>query len=95
MTPSSPDPPNPGIPAQLVSAQVLARFVMRMIILALFATVGRQGFSQTLQGLLTLAALYCCLAATFRRETLFSDTLTHFDEAAAYGVIAGAERLFA
>ena len=48
-----------------------------------------------LQALLTIAVLYCCLAAAFRREALFADTLTHFDEAAAYGVIAGMTRSFA
>jgi len=71
------------------------RFALRIVILAMFATTGHQGFSHTLQALLTVAVLYCCLAATFRREALFADTLTHFDEAAAYGVIAGVAHFFA
>jgi hypothetical protein len=35
------------------------------------------------------AAFYCIFAAAVRREQPFGPALTHFDEAAAYAVIAG------
>ena len=94
MTPSSRNRPNPSIPREVASMQVLGRFVLRIIILVLFATMGQQGFAHTLQALLMMAVLYCCIAAAFRRETPLASTLTHFDEAAAYGVIAGITRFF-
>jgi hypothetical protein len=71
------------------------RFLLRIVILVLFALAGRQGFGKTLEGLLGLAAFYCTLAGAFRREAIFGDTFTHFDEAAAYAVIAGVAQLLA
>jgi hypothetical protein len=35
-----------------------------------------------------LGILYCLIAAPIRREEPLGPDLTHFDEAAAYGVIA-------
>jgi hypothetical protein len=70
------------------------RFLLRIVILVLFALAGRR-FGKTLEGLLGLAAFYCTLAGAFRREAIFGDTFTHFDEAAAYAVIAGVAQLLA
>lgn len=78
----------PEIP-HLGSAQTLTRFFLRLVILSVFATLGRQGFRKTLESLLILGALYCIFVAAVRREYLFGPLLTHFDEAAAYVVIAG------
>jgi hypothetical protein len=61
---------------------------MRLVILSIFAVLGSQGFGKTLESLLLLAALYCIFAAAVRREEPFAPVLTHFDEAAAYIVIA-------
>ena len=82
-------PHNPDIPRELVSVQVLIRFLLRMVILSVLAVVGSQGFGKTLESLLVLAAFYCITFAAIRREAPFGPVLTHFDEAAAYAVVAG------
>lgn len=78
----------PDIP-HLGSAYTLTRIFLRLAVFALFAAFGPQGFGRTLESLLMLAIVYCIVAAAIRREEPFGPALTHFDEAAAYGVIAG------
>ncbi len=73
--------------AQLSSARVLLRFLLRMIILSTFAAAGGQGFAATLTGLLGFAAVYCLCAGAIKREMPFAPLLTNWDEAAAYGLI--------
>jgi len=80
--PHTPDIPHSG------SAYALTRFFVRLLIFSIFAALGSQGFGKTLANLLVLAVFYCVLAAAIRRETPFGPALTHFDEAAAYLVIA-------
>ena len=80
--PHTPDTPHFG------SAQALTRFFLRLLILSIFAALGSQGFGKTLESLLVLAVFYCIFVAAIRREEPFAPALTHFDEAAAYGVIA-------
>jgi hypothetical protein len=70
------------------SAEVIIRFVARMAILSIFATLGTQGFAGTLESLLLLATLYCAIIAPLRREHPFGPVLTHFDEGAAYALSA-------
>ena len=82
-------PHNPDISRDFGSAQALTRFFMRLVILSIFAALGSQGFGKTLEGLLMWAVFYCIFAAAIRREKPFGPALTHFDEAAAYAVIAG------
>ena len=82
-------PHNPDIPRAFGSAQALTRFFMRLVILSIFAALGSQGFGKTLEGLLAFAVFYCTFIAAVRREEPFGSVLTHFDEAAAYAVIAG------
>lgn len=78
----------PTIPHKLVSARVLARFLLRTLILAVLATLGREGFGKTIEQLLILAACYCVVIGGFRREAPLGPALTHYDEAAAYGMAA-------
>jgi hypothetical protein len=59
---------NPDISHELVFVQVLIRFLLRMVILSVFAVVGSQGFGKTLESLLVLAAFYCITVAAIRRE---------------------------
>ena len=54
---------NPDIPHELASAKVLARFLLRIIILAICAAFGREGFGKTIEQLLTLATCYCIASA--------------------------------
>ena len=70
------------------SAQALTRFFLRLLILSIFAVLGSQGFGKTFESLLVLAVFYCIFVAAIRREEPFAPVLTHFDEAAAYAVIA-------
>jgi hypothetical protein len=81
-------PQTPHIPRDLGSNYVLVRFLLRMVILSVFALLGSHGFGKTLESLLALAALYCVFASAIRREAPFGPVLTHVDEAAAYAVIA-------
>jgi hypothetical protein len=59
-----------------------------MLILSVFSMLGSQGVGKALEAMLVLAALYCIFAAAIRREAPFGPVLTHFDEAAAYAVVA-------
>jgi len=79
---NTPDIPHFG------SAQALTRFFLRLLILSIFAALGSQGFGKTLESLLVLAVFYCIFVAAIRCEEPFAPVLTHFDEAAAYAVIA-------
>lgn len=71
------------------AAYVLVRISLRLAIFCIFAAISPQGFGKALESLLMLAIIYCVVAAAFRREEPFRRYLTHFDEAAAYGVVAG------
>ena len=82
-------PHAPNTTREIASAHVLIRFVLRMVLLGVFATFGSQGFGKTFEGLLLLTVFYCVFAATLRREAAFGPVLTHFDEAAGYAAIGG------
>ena len=78
----------PTIPREVTSAKVLARFLLRMLILAVCAMFGRQGFGKSIEQLFTLAGCYCVAIGGFRREVPFGPVLTHYDEAVAYSMAA-------
>jgi hypothetical protein len=81
-------PNTPDIHRELSSVQVMIRFLFRMVILCMFAAIGRQGFGKTLASLLVLSAFYCVFSTAMRREAPFGRVLTHVDEAAAYAMLA-------
>jgi hypothetical protein len=81
-------PHTPDIPREIGTAQVIVRFLLRLVILCVFAALGKQGFGKTFASLLVLSALYCVFTAAFRREMPFGPVLTHLDEAAAYAALA-------
>lgn len=70
------------------STYALTRFIVRLAIFGAFAAFSPNGFGRALANLLILAVVYCVIAAAIRREQAFGPALTHFDEAAAYAVIA-------
>jgi hypothetical protein len=72
-------------PKELRSIQVLVRFCLRMIILAVFASFGSIGFARSLAALLAMSTVLSVTVATMRRELPLDSILTHWDEAAAYG----------
>ncbi|MCK9908554.1 hypothetical protein MXD81_05410 [Microbacteriaceae bacterium K1510] len=80
--------PNPHAPSDFASAQVLTRFLFRTAILSAFALLSTHGFAKAFEGLLTFAVLYCVLAGGIRAEWPLRPSLTHYDEAAAYSLIA-------
>jgi hypothetical protein len=72
-------------PKELRSIQVLIRFCLRMIILAVFASFGSIGFARSLAALLAMSTILSMVIATMRQELPLDSVLTHWDEAAAYG----------
>ena len=87
--------PRPTIPYQFSSSQVLFRFVFRLILLSIFATIGTQGYAAAFVALLALSAIFCTVVGAMRREAMFGPVLTHWDEAAAYAVIGRLVSAFA
>jgi hypothetical protein len=77
----------PNLPQQLKSAQVLARFCLRMIILAVFATLGSIGFGRSLAALLWMSTILSAVIGTMRREPPFDNVLNHWDETVAYAAL--------
>ena len=69
------------------SVQVLARFVLRIVILVIFATLGNIGFARSLETLLWMSIILCVVVAVMRRERLFQPTLNHWDETVAYAAL--------
>jgi hypothetical protein len=71
------------------SVQVIGRFCSRIIVICMFAALGSSGFGKSLAALLMLSAAFCVAGGVFRRETPFGTALTHWDEAAVYGLLYG------
>src|ERR1700730_12153647 len=71
----------------LKSVQVAARFVLRMLILVSFAAFGNPDFGRSFAALLLLSVALCVVTGLVRHESLFAGMLTHWDEAAAYGLL--------
>jgi hypothetical protein len=69
---------------QLVSLQVLFRFMFRVVLLGLFAAIGTQGLGSPFNVLLGLASIFCVIVGAMRHDGMFGPVLTHWDEAAAY-----------
>ena len=72
-------------PKDLRSFQVLIRFCLRMIILAVFASFGSIGFARSFATLLSMSTILSVIIATMKQESPLGSVLTHWDEAAAYG----------
>ena len=51
--------------------------------------LGDVGFARSLAALLTLSIAFCVVGGVFQRETPFDISLTHWDEAAVYGLLYG------
>jgi hypothetical protein len=70
---------------ELRNTQVAVRFVLRIVILCGFATLGNIGFASSLVALLWMSAVMCVAISMMKREPIFDSALTYWDEAAAYG----------
>lgn len=78
------------LPPDLETARTLVRFGIRVMILTGFSMIGNHGFIGTLASFLVLAVLFCAGVAAIKRESPLGPALTHWDEAAAYGLIMSA-----
>jgi hypothetical protein len=79
---------------QLGSSQVVVRFALRLALLSTFA-VDHEGYARTLAGFLLLSAVCCAAVGAARREAVFGPVLTHWDEAAVYGLVGCGAAAFA
>jgi hypothetical protein len=77
----------PNLSRELGSTQVLVRFCLRMIILAVFASFGGIGFGRSLAALLSMAAVLSAVTGAIRREPPFGKALNYWDETVAYAAL--------
>jgi hypothetical protein len=82
----------PPLPQRLRSAQVLIRFGVRLLVMVVFASVGSNGFNQSLMALSWMAAAFCAAIAAIRHERILDLDLNHWDEVAAYGALCALTR---
>ena len=76
-----------NLPSKSGSAQMLIRFCVRLLILALFALFGSVGFGRSLAALLWMSTILCALVAVVRREPPLDAVLNHWDEMVAYAAL--------
>ena len=69
------------------SAEVIARFGLRVAAIVAFAVLGGIGFGRGLTVMLWMSAILATVIAMFDREELADTTLNHWDEASAYAAL--------
>ena len=74
--------------ALAASTMVMARFFGRLLVIVLFAAVNQNRFSRTFVSLLGMIGMICAVWALKQRENPFERHLTHWDECAAYALLA-------
>jgi hypothetical protein len=77
----------PGLPQDMRSTQVMARFTLRIVILVIFASFGGVGFGRSIATLLWMSTIFSAVVGAIRREPPFDITLNHWDETAAYAAL--------
>jgi hypothetical protein len=80
-------PQSSDISRALSPARAIARFAVRVLLLATFAAFGGIGFGRSLAALVWMSIILCAAVALLRREPLFGPTLNHWDEAIAFGAL--------
>jgi hypothetical protein len=73
--------------ANFKTIQVVTRFSLRILVLCAFSAFGNLGFGRSFAALLLLSIVFCVVAGLARRERPFDGSLTHWDEAAVYGLL--------
>jgi hypothetical protein len=71
----------------LSPTRVMARFAVRVALLAIFAAFGSVGFNRSLAALLWMSIILCAVVGLIRREPLFGAALNHWDECVAFGTL--------
>jgi hypothetical protein len=77
----------PNLPRELRSAQVIIRFLLRTIILVVFAAFGSIGFGRSLAALLGMSIILSSVVGAMGREPPFDAVLNHWDETVAYAAL--------
>jgi hypothetical protein len=75
------------MPRTLSPTRVMARFAVRLALLATFAAFGTIGFGRSLAALLWMSIILCAVVGLIRREPLFGAALNHWDECVAFGTL--------
>ncbi|WP_027556730.1 hypothetical protein [Bradyrhizobium sp. Cp5.3] len=78
---------SPDISRAPSTLRVLARFAVRIALLATFAAFGSIGFGKSLSALLWMSIILCAVVGLIRREPPFRAALNHWDEAVAFGAL--------
>ena len=73
--------------ANVKTAQVAVRLILRLLVVCAFSAFGNLGFGRSFAALLLLSMACCAVAGLVRRERLFDDTPTYWDEGAVYGLL--------
>ncbi|HET7889171.1 MAG TPA: hypothetical protein VFL62_23325 [Bradyrhizobium sp.] len=66
------------------SAEVIARFGLRLAAMVAFAVLGGIGFERGLTVMLWMSAILSTVIAMYDREELLDSALNHWDEAGAF-----------
>ena len=77
----------PNLSRELRSTQVLVRFVLRIIVMVVFAAFGSIGFCRSLVALLWMSTILSAVIGAIRHEPPFDAILNHWDEAVAYAAL--------
>jgi hypothetical protein len=73
-----------GVTREAQTIRVIVRFLLRMIVLLVFAAFSSIRFDQTLTLLLVMSTILSAVLVTFKREEPFGPAFNHWDEAIAY-----------
>ncbi len=77
-------PQSSDVSPVLSPTRAIARFAVRVVLLAAFGSIG---FGRSLAALLWMSIVLCAAVALLRREPLFGRALNHWDECAAFGAL--------
>lgn len=69
------------------SAEVMARFGLRMVVIVTFAALSGIGFERGLTVMLWMSTVLSAVIATFDREEPLDPVLNHWDEASAFAAL--------
>jgi hypothetical protein len=69
------------------SHQVLIRFGLRIVILALFAAFGSVGFCKSFAALLWMSTVFSAVVGAIKREPMFTGSLNYWDETVSYAAL--------
>jgi hypothetical protein len=84
-----------NVPDSMPSIQVIVRFLLRMVILVIFAMFAGRSFAGSMVALLWMSAILCAVTAVMRRELPFRADLNHWDEMTGYIALCSLAGAFA